>query len=361
MMNVLVISNMYPSNRNPAFGSFVKEQIEVLIDQGVNCTIVKNSESRNGLWFTIPKYISLFIRSFCAILIHHYDVIHVHYAFPTGMIGYFISMVYGIPMIITVHGSDLRDNNNLIKKILINIFNRTKHIIAVSNCVSDILQENYRISSSKIAVIDMGVNTELFQERSKKQIRRKINLSQSSLILVCVGNMIKDKGVHFLLQAVKSLIEEYPQLLLYLIGDGEYSKVLKKLTLNMKIADIVIFVGVVPKSDIPFWLASADIVVHPTLNEAFGLVIIEAMSCGKIVVASSVGGIPSYVRDGENGFLVEPGDPKDLRNKIEYVLGLSEEQKMQIQKSARITALEHDVNNQAKKIKNIYNNVVDLI
>lgn len=356
-MKVLVLSNMYPSPCNPAYGSFVRDQVHALAEQGVECVVVASDESHRAFLSVITKYVGLLLRAFASILHNKFDIVHAHYAFPTGAIGYIVSLMCSAALVITVHGGDIHYARPGIRPLLAFVLRRADRVIPVSKSLYDELSENFGVRTDRMSIVDMGVDTKLFHSIPQELARQKLGLSQSAIILTCVGNLIWRKGIHILLQSVAEISSLYDNLRLILVGDGEQAKQFKRMAEDFGIQGKVLFVGAVPKTEVPMWLSSANCVVHPALEEPFGLVVIEAMSCGKLVIASAVGGIPFFVRDEENGFLVEPGNVQFLAQKIKYVLTFPQEEMDNLRNAAITTAREHDIRVQASKVQTIYRQI----
>lgn len=131
--------------------------------------------------------------------------------------------------------------------------------------------------------------------------------------------LVKKNGLDVLIRAV-SLLRKLGGLALTIAGTGPEEEPLKAMTSAFGITDRVEFVGAVPHSEIPGYLAAADVAVVPSYIEASSLFVLEAMAAGVPVVAAAVGGIPEIVRQGRDGLLVIPGDPAALARGISEVV-----------------------------------------
>jgi glycosyltransferase involved in cell wall biosynthesis len=131
---------------------------------------------------------------------------------------------------------------------------------------------------------------------------------QSVKTCLFVGSLLTLKGVEYLLAAVPEIIKKHPELSLIIVGDGPEKERFEKIVDHLLIREQVRFVGRVACEATSEWYRQAGIVVVPSLDEAQGIVVLEAFSHGLPVVASNVGGIPDMVQDGRNGLLVPPGD-----------------------------------------------------
>ncbi len=157
------------------------------------------------------------------------------------------------------------------------------------------------------------------KEKIRKQIREYFGISRDSFIILYIGRLIKHKGVQDLIQAFKLLkLETDKNIYLLIVGFGNYENKLKQISSSVK---EIIFVGNVDYEHIHEYYFSSDIFVLPTYNDPWGLVINEAMACGLPVITTTASGASlDLLKDGENGFVIEPGDIKQLKNFINLYL-----------------------------------------
>ena len=139
-----------------------------------------------------------------------------------------------------------------------------------------------------------------------------------------IGRLVEGKGLEDLFEAVKVLknwnsYTENWKLLIYGIGPLETQ--LKRLAEKLNIADKIEWREFVSYGKVPEALLQIDIFVYPSWHEGFGRSIMEALAMERAVVATRVGGIPDLIKDGENGFLVEPHNPSALAEKIKELIG----------------------------------------
>jgi glycosyltransferase involved in cell wall biosynthesis len=351
---------MYPNEEKPYAGSFIKSHVEISRRKGTECLVVANRDSRRGLFSTLRKYALLTARVLTASVSRDFDVVHAHTTFFAGIIALFAASIRRVPLIITVHGIDdvawFPGKSSLYKWfknkwLARTCLRRADHIIVVSNYLRRLLTMEMRIRDQKISVIDMGVNTNMFRPTGKEEARRQLNLPLSDGIVLYVGNLYPLKGCQYLIQAM-ALIKR-PDRRLMMVGEGPERRHLEVLSDSLGLP--VTFVGAVPREEVPLWMSAADLLVHPTLSEGFGLVVLEALSCGLPVVASNTGGIPEQINDGVNGYLVEPADVSALAESINRCL----EERVDLSTRSRQTALQHNVNLQADRVLAIYKMVVE--
>jgi glycosyltransferase involved in cell wall biosynthesis len=158
-----------------------------------------------------------------------------------------------------------------------------------------------------------------FQRLDPDRIR--LNFDLRGRTIVYVGSLEERKGVRYLIKAFPAIKASVPGVKLLIVGKplpGQ-ENYLNKLKNLAKDADII-FAGARP--DVYDIMSAGDVLVAPSLSETFGRIIIEAMACGKPVVASNVGGIPEIIDDGRTGLLVEPKNEKSIADAVIRLLTL---------------------------------------
>jgi len=134
--------------------------------------------------------------------------------------------------------------------------------------------------------------------------------------------LVEKKGVQYLIDAMRIVRNELPDLKLLIAGTGNLEKQLKEKVRKSNLSSYVSFLGAVKHEDLIDYYNICDLLILPSIfdkyghTETLGMVILEAMSCGKPVIASNIGGIPDSVKDGYNGLLTIPKNPTDIADKI---------------------------------------------
>lgn len=184
-----------------------------------------------------------------------------------------------------------------------------------------------KIFQNKIDILRIGLDPEEIlraEQGDKSRLREELALDRNKVNLACVGQLYPPKGVHYLLEALSLIVPDFPDLHLYIIGHHvideyrEYQGELQQLIRTKGLEPYVTFTGW--QNDALEAVSLMDILVHPSLSEGFGRAVLEALALGKAVVASKVGGLREIIEDGENGFLVDPGDVQGLAEKISRLL-----------------------------------------
>ncbi len=230
----------------------------------------------------------------------------------------------------------------------------------------------YLIYKSNRSNIDLFLSNSRFLERSLrkaniapvKTIYLGIDLLGYSKIvewnnLVYVGRIDKEKGLEYLLRAMPIVIDNIPDAHLEIVGDGSEKENSMRVVRELGIGGNVTFVGWVPSDRIEQYYRKSTIVVVPSLwPEAFGLVGVEAMSVGRPVIASRVGGIPEWLDDGKTGFLVAPGNSEQIAERAIQLLS-DRELLEQMGKNARQKAEQFSIDKHVTKIDDIYRELIE--
>lgn len=288
------------------------------------------------------------------------DLIHAHHVYPDGYGIMNLSNKWNLPLIIDIHGADSLknwlDHNRLNRKIM-ETLNFSDKIICVSESLEDmILQLN--IDEEKIQYVPLGVNIEKFKPRNKEKLKKELEISEKKIILF-VGQLIKRKGINYLLKALTNVIESNENIEVIIIGNGPEKDNLLNLSRELNLENFVRFTGEIKGDKLAKWYSAADLFVLPSLAEGRPIVIYEAMASECAIVASNVDGIPEQVKDEYNGFLVEPKDTKTLADKLEFLLENEEiMEKMKKNSRKRIINENWTWEGYSKKIMEIY---VDLL
>lgn len=213
------------------------------------------------------------------------------------------------------------ENNYISGYIEKRVLTSSNFIIANSNYMKNEMINNYNINPKKIIVIYPGVKIPISQKNHDISNFGEINLEKKCFKLLFIGRLIKRKGLHFLLDAIKKLVDaELKNIKLIVIGTGpEYHNSLK-LIRKLHIEDYVVFLGYQSDEAVSVWYKKCDLVVIPSLNEPFGIVVLEAMLAKKPIVTSNCGAFPELIENNINGFLVNPINSSLIAEAIKKIM-----------------------------------------
>jgi glycosyltransferase involved in cell wall biosynthesis len=189
---------------------------------------------------------------------------------------------------------------------------RVDAVIAISQQIEQSLIAG-GVSMKNVRTVYSGIDLSKGQSPHDDQaIRRTIGLPTGAVVLGTVANLFPRKGYEMMLRALPAIVRTVPMVHYVIVGsdDHDYADRLKRLAQELEVADRVHMVGF--QDPVQPFLASLDLYVHPALMEGFGIAVVEAMAMGKAVVATTTGGLPEVVAQGENGLLVPPGDVESL-------------------------------------------------
>lgn len=200
------------------------------------------------------------------------------------------------------------------------IEHRIDAVVAVSGAVRDALLRS-GVPDEKVVLIQNGAPLGRFNPEAidSAAVRREIGLQAGDTVVGSVGKLNYGKGVDELLQGFAALAQTYPSLKLLYVGEGEARERIEQNAAEQGLAGRVILAGF--RADTERMYAAMDIaVLASTCDEAFGMVLIEAMAMGKPVIGTTVGGIPTIIQDGVTGLLVAPGSGDALAAGIKQYL-----------------------------------------
>ncbi len=359
-LRVLVVSRLYPRPSDPVLGIFVEEEVKELssrcqvqvisptpwfprlklFEKWYAYTRMPVHQIRQGIEVFRPRTIA-FPRNFlfsllgfsfyfsllrCARKIERgfpFDVIHAHTAYPDGFGAVMLGRALKRPIVVTLHGGDitLYFKRYLWRKLGLWALSNADRMIAVSTSLCRIVVEVYGVARDKVTVIPNGIDGTKFVPMPRVEALERLELEGEGSRILYVGGIKRSKGIDYLLKAVKRLVEtSLRPIELLIIGEGQYEQGAKLLAKELGIASTVSFFGKRPNPEIPLWINACDLLVLPSLSEGLGVVLIEAMACGKPVVATRCGGPEDIVNPG-TGILVPPRDDAALAKAIQEVLG----------------------------------------
>jgi len=183
------------------------------------------------------------------------------------------------------------------------------------------------VPDDKISVIPVGIDSSEFRPVEDTSFKEELHIPKNQVILT-VARLHPNKGLTYLLLAMKKVVAKTPSARLVIVGTGPLETELRNLIDSLGLKESVFLVNrPIPNKQMPKVYASCDLFVLPSIKEPFGRVILEAMSCARAVVSTKVAGPLDLVLDGITGFLVQPKDIDQLAIKIVYLLEKPEKSK----------------------------------
>ena len=278
----------------------------------------------------------------CEIRKSEFDVIHTHTS-KAGFIGRLAAGKAGVPVIIhSPHGSIYTEGSNIEgvpslswgKKLLQSLEKyagkMTSWLTTLSEHEKEICIKLGLSTEKNTVVIHNGIECSDFyvSEEERKKARKLFQMENSDIVLLSIGRLSPEKGHAVLIDAFAKVMKRKPEdrsqktvegrLSLIIVGDGPEKGCLEKQVKTLMVEDLVTFAG--HCDDVRKYLAAADIFLLPSLYEGFGIAVVEAMAARLPLIATSVGGVPEIISDGEEGLLVPSSDSEALSENIKLLV-----------------------------------------
>jgi glycosyltransferase EpsD len=250
------------------------------------------------------------------------DVIHAHHYYQ-GVIAWLATSIHPrTKFIFGRHYSDLIQNlPGLKRSFYLALEQKVNHaadrIIVPSTFIYDILTKQQKVDGAKIDVVAYGFAAEKYSSLTADKIedvRRELDLN-NRFVTASFGKLTEGKGVRFLIEAIVKLKDKIPNLLVLFVGEGDERGFLEKTIAVNELENTVKILGW--RTDAMTIMANADVVVQPTLSEAFSQVMGEAMWLAKPLIITDVSGATDIIENGENGIIVPKGDAGEIALAIE--------------------------------------------
>jgi len=264
---------------------------------------------------------------------YHVDVVLNIMWFPCGL----ISIFYPAPTFIVVHGREVFNQGQSLKKRLLShtvhiqrwLFNHVDGIFPVSNKTADLLKR-IGVQNQNISVVSNGVDIKKFDINSKVSLMNKqLQINKGKSVILTVGRLGKRKGHDNVLRALPKVISKVPNLVYLIAGSGieekeiYFGKVISSLISDLQLEPYVKMLGEVNEEQLIALYNACDVFVMPSREipeegdiEGFGITYLEANACSKPVIAGRSGGILDAVVDGITGILVNPESPNEIADAI---------------------------------------------
>lgn len=326
-MHVVVIPSWYSNDENIVLGSFFKEQAIALKEEGIDVTVCYNEIFPI---YRYDKFLNIFSKKIFKniedgldtfryrdfnYLLHSkrrfllfskrierlinevlmvkgkIDLLHFHSCFWAGICAPYVKKVFDIPYVITEHTSVV--NSKKIKssylEYIYNAYKNADKLISVSNSLKN---EMLNILNRDIEVIYNFIDGDIF-----KVINKKKNVINKKIVFFSLAFLVDGKGFEELIKASEYLIEKKCDFLLEIGGDGYLRKRLEKYVFNKKIEKYVKFLGILNREEVLLKMNECDVFVLPSYYETFGVVYIEALACGKPIIAVKNGGAEEIINE----------------------------------------------------------------
>jgi glycosyltransferase involved in cell wall biosynthesis len=378
-LHVLTLTPFFPSNQNEVSGCFVAEPIDQFKQFGVDSSVIavspiyhprkQPSPSAAADWVRYPQvpgtlglsssgkllYARLLRRIRKLHSVKAIDVIHAHAALPCGHAAALLSRRLNIPFVVTVHGLDVFNTCSLggipaewRRTVSVDVYRAARTVICISGRVQEILKAGTPACS---AIVYNGANPILFSPNPDE-------MGPIDPEILVVGTLLRSKGHELVLRALGNLRLPFPRLRCRIIGEGPDRAQFEALVRAMGIEQQVQFVGRQSRSEVAEAMRRCSVFALPSRNEGLGCVYLEAMSCGKPVVACRGQGIEELIEHGKNGWLIPADGLEELVQGFAALLG-SPELRARMGTAARQTILgKLTLSHQAQYLAAIYRQTI---
>lgn len=367
-MKISVVTSTYPRYQGDGVGSFIHSMSASMVQLGHTVTVfapydpevvsdwqsdvdvrrvrfvwpnrwakLGHARSLSGdvrlQWHAYPL-VMLFSAVAILHLLHHTrrekpDVIYAQWLVPGGFIGAVVSRITGIPLVVSLHGSDVfvAERYKIFRPLVRFIFRTACHVIA---CSTDLAQRaiGLGLPAAHATVIPYGVDIDRYvpAPQSRSRIREQLSISDAQPVIMAMGRLVYKKGFSYFIRAAALVLKQFPMAHFIIAGDGDLRHELENIAQSLSIGDNISFIGHIPWADTPAHLAMVDILVVPSVIDQAGNVdglpnvLLESLASGCAVIASRVAGIPEVIEDGKNGLLVPQKDEGALASAIRRLL-----------------------------------------
>ena len=269
------------------------------------------SRSLNGTM--IARHLTAHVRPFAP------DILLSYFIYPDGYAAVRMGRTLGIPAVVTAVGSDIHSIPDLFCRTLTR--STLRDAAFVSTVSEDLRNKAIAMGAdpSRTRAKLNGCDTTVFYPRDRDEARQSLQIDLAAKVIVYVGRLDVRKGLMELINAVAHLMPRYPNLRCFIVGDGPDKPALLEAIADHSATENITLIPSCPTTQVATWMAAADLVALPSYNEGCPNVVIEALSAGRPVVATTVGGIPELM-DETCGRLVPPMDTPALTQALDEVL-----------------------------------------
>lgn len=359
-MKVLVVSNMYPSETHPEYGTFVKNFCNQLEQIGIEYSLSVMHKSNSKIK-KISTYLKFYLKTFFKCLFEKYDIIYVHYpsysAFPVIM----ANRLKKSNIYINLHGSDtipITRNQSKMEKNTKKAVKISKKIIVPSEYFKKVVSEKYHIDGNEIYIYPSGgINEKIFYpftEVCVHNVKHNLEIRDGKYLVGFVSRINDAKGWKTFIKAAFEICKCRDDIEFVIVGSGEDDNILDDMLNESGNNERFYRFPSQSQEKLAEIYNILDVYIFPTnsLSESLGLVAIEAMACGKPVIASDYAAPKYYVKDSVNGYKFERGNYRQLAETI--IKYIDDRHKEVLVQGALQTAHRYSSKNVVEELKQIF-------
>lgn len=357
-MKILLVANMYPSKKYPHYGVFVENTYEQLRKRGycVDKVVLHKKDIRI---LRQMAYVLFYVRIVVKCLFGKYDFVYGHFISHIAIPLLFSNFFKNNKLILNAHGNDLvpeDEKDEKLAKYVKKILEKSDRAVVPSCYFKDILVQEYQYKAEKIYIYPSGgVDSSVFYSMEQAEARQELNLQNDMTYIGYASRIEKDKGWDTFLKMISE--NNWENVKFIIVGNGSEEEKMNQMLKKLKIENRILRFPFMKQTELNLLYNALDVFVFPTYrkSESLGLVGLEAMACGCVVVASKYAGPATYIEQGVNGFFFQKENAEDLKCVVNQVLDADELVLKQISMNARERAKEYDQD----KIQDILYNIFE--
>ena len=289
----------------------------------IRVPVVMRGKKDVASFLSMISYVPLCIMKAASLLRRErYDVIHTHFAIPSGPAGQYLSDKYRIPNVLSIHGGDIFDPSKSLsphdtiglKQTVRKMLKKADRVVAASSDTKANAEKYYGIDR-KIDIVPLGIRPNTYSTKS----RQDLGLPADKYVFSTIGRLVKRKNIEDLLHIIKQIQISNPSVLL-IMGDGPEKDFIETRIQDLQLGGSVRLLGRVSDEQKYEYLNASDGYLSTAIHEGFGIVFLEAMDCGLPVICYDRGGQRDFLGNGRTGYLVELGNKAEFASRMKELL-----------------------------------------
>ena len=239
------------------------------------------------------------------------DIILAYWVYPDGFAALRVARGLGIPCVVGALGSDIHVRDGLNTLLTRYTIHGADALLTVSEAMRQTAIHSFGADPGKVHTVVNGFNTSVFGPRDQSVARKALGVGADEQVVVYVGRFVEAKGMNELVAAARQLAQSNPRFRLALVGDGVMRAELQASLHAHGLASLTYLPGGLAPEAVAQWICASDVLTLPSWSEGYPNVVVEALACGRPVVATDVGGTNEIVTP-DNGILIRPKDSAAL-------------------------------------------------
>ena len=313
--------------------------------EGLRCEAIPVGLSGWGL--LVPKFLNVIVK-------HQIQIVHTHGSQDSWMAALAGRYSSCRPVIIRTRHKSTPVSASFRHTLL---YRWLPHAVSTTGeAVRQQLIDHNGLHPSAVFSIPTGVDMERFRPGvPNEDVRRGLGIQGGQPVVGTVSFLRSEKGIDVFIEAIDLLKKEFPSVYCLIVGDGPEHQTLLSLIRKRRLEKTIVLTGF--REDIPELLQMMDVFVLPSLEEGMPQALLQAMAMERVVVASSVGGVPEVIRHGETGFLVPPRNPSALSQHLAWLLREPNQGKAMGQTSRQLIDSHYSMETMVKKTEALYSSL----